>query len=205
MEYFCYISQTKIDNLLAAAEEFEVIEMSASETSTREKGVSASIGRLLGFIDTGGTYGRSDVFQKNVNLKRSYVQKLRKVLSLPSADDTKDFRWERVSADTDATVYSFTGDFIVDHVDETNFIATLRANSGYHNLFLDCSLRFFSRPPLSPNGDEFRVDSSNARFFCKPSLPLRFETIFFLLAQKPNETFGSPLFLKLAPVKNMLF
>ena len=73
MDYFCYISQNKVDQLCANFEKAETLEWSEQAGKTAEKKASGGLSSIFGILKADISYGRSDMFQRNEKLKRTTV------------------------------------------------------------------------------------------------------------------------------------
>lgn len=203
LDYFCYVSRNKVDQLYEQVNPEAAAEI--TETKTRERSVSAEAGlswgipHVFSLFRAGGTYGKKGVIQREAKLKETYMQKLKVVLSELAKDAPIPPLAEAPAADEPQSAYRhFHGSFLPDRpvadpgVDD---VITLGSSQGSRQLLLDCSLRNFSEGPL-PDGT-FMLNSANARFF-KASLPLSMTTVFLVLELGPEKVIGSPLFLKLS-------
>lgn len=206
MEYFCYISRSKVDQLFQSFGFEDTDEVTETKTSEQKVDSSASadlsFARILNLFKAGVTYGRTGTLQREKKIKTTYVMKLHQVLreinreqtilsfteSLPlSGPEPELYRW-----------YQHKGLFQVEKPVQSTAsdkIITIYTDIFSRKLFLDCSLRFFSEGN-DPDGT-FAVNSSNSRFF-DGSMPLQFETIFMVLGHKGNDFVGTPLFLLLS-------
>lgn len=194
MDYFCYISQNKVDQLLGSFEKGEQLEWSEQVGENRERQGKLGLENVLSILNADISYGRSDMFQRNEKLKRTYVQKLKTLLRhlTPSIDL---FQWREPAGYHSPIHYFLRASFKVKDLDEMNLIAILESQSGPYKLILDCSLKYFSDEPVSDN--RVRVTSTNYRFF-QAKVPVTFETVFLLLHTSEGVFYGSPLFLKLS-------
>lgn len=201
MDYFCYISRNKVDQLLATVEAHEVVEIIETGTAMRSNSKSAGIAGLVSVISADLNYGRSDTFQTNRKLKVSYAQKLKKVLRSVQPN-LQMFEWRLEPTARSAPAFFFyRGDFVVDTLDDDALIATLCAGGNNATLKLDCSLHYFSDEPV--RGNRPFITSTNYRFF-KERMPLTLESVFYLTGSTGDTFFGTPLYLKLTAVPGLL-
>jgi hypothetical protein len=200
MDYYCYISHTKVDQLIAEIGEKNPIEVSEEEIKKKDKSASGGLSQLLALFNANLSYGRSDVLQTKATLKVSYSSKLKTVLNklAPEVVELKTLSNQDMIT---GGVYLYRNDFVVKEIDSAQLMTSLEAKEAYKSLVLHCSLQFFSESPVV-NGVP-RFHSSNYAFFEK-RLPVTFETVFFLIAQKGAITFGSPLYLKLSARMNLI-
>lgn len=205
MDYFCYISRTKVDQLFQniSSEVDEWVEKQTTEHDIgAEVGADFSIGGILRLFKGGISYGRKGMVQRERKVKLQYVDKLRRVLLAIAKEQTiKPIENAVASSAFDSLYWHHQGVFrIVSKLDadgggiRSNQVVTLRTTVLSRTLDLDCSLRFFS-DGNEPDGT-FLLHSSNRGFFAG-SFSLRLETVFVLLNHNEETLFGSPLFLKL--------
>lgn len=197
MDYFCYISQGKVDQLYdsftTAAPE------SWTEVEDHSKSKGASVGTdLLPWINTRITYGRNDTLRRSVKLKETYVHKLRQVL-LRVRPHLVPFEWRSVLTSPGVTFYHHRASFRA-RVIEKSAMAELRTADRERELLLHCSMKYFSD---HPGDDSIHITSSNHAFF-EGDMPLELDTVFFVLHEEGARFLGSPLFLKLAPRPGLL-
>lgn len=184
--YLCYVSQEKVDQLESVwcREETHVHE-SIQQTSRAFHLDALHDGKLA--------YGRPDLFQRNIALRRRYAEKLRR-LATPLTRLTRSLL--HVSSDElEAGLFLwYRGDFYVKAFRKEHGMATLSSQIGTKELLLDCSLRYFSSAVSS--GGELLLHSANFAFFLE-GLHLTLETTFVLLASTDSEYRGSPIYLQL--------
>ena len=199
IEYFCYVSRNKIDQLyqqLDPQADYEVTELAEQETDRRS---DWKTGQVLALFSAGRSYGKKSVLQREAKIKRTYLEKLERVMlalaaetPIPPASDLD--RW-----DMDLSAYyHHTGEFRVEQQDfelRIDTVVELISYVGERSLLLDCSLRNFSEGPL-PDGS-FALNSANHRFF-RSGMVLTMTTVFLLLEVGQSRVVGSPLFLKLS-------
>ncbi len=200
IEYFCYVSRNKIDQLYQQLDphaDYEVTELAKQETDRKS---DWKVGQVLALFSVGRSYGKNSVLQREMKVKRTYLEKLERVMLALSEDTPIPPVTDLNRGDIDlATYYHHTGSFRVATEREfdlqTDAVVTLRSCIGERELLLDCSLRNFSEGPL-PDG-RFLLNSANERFF-RQDLALTMTTVFLLLEANQSRVVGSPLFLKLA-------
>jgi hypothetical protein len=203
LDYFCYISRNKVDQLYEQIDPEAAYEI--TETKMRERSVSAEAGlswgipHLLSLFRTGGTYGRRGVIQREAKVKETYIQKLKVVLSELARDTPIPPLTDLPGPDESKSGYRhFHGEFRLDGPvanPRVDTVVTLGSAQGARELLLDCSLRNFSEGPM-PDGT-FTLNSANARFF-QGDVTLSMTTVFIVLELRPEKVVGSPLFLKLS-------
>lgn len=204
MDYICYISRSKVDNLHAQLEpekwDDTVEQVVVEKPGGRELRAGLFAGGIMSLFQGGITYGRKNVIQRERKVKIAYVEKLREVLLGIAADhgDIPDIR-EALSANRLDSVYYFhEGLFTVrDFPAEptSSDVVTLHSSVGKRSLLLDCSLRYFSEGP-EPDGT-FLIHSGNHRFFTG-GLALPLSGVFVLLGLQDEAVVGTPLYLRLA-------
>lgn len=203
VEYFCYISRNKVDQLYEQLDPealYDISEMRSKETNISAGAqVSWNILHVISLFKFGGSYGRKGVIQREAKVKRSYASKLEDVciaiarqseirpVSSLGADDESAAGWLH-------HIGKFTVAEPIMYDTTTDKVVTLVADLGDRKLLLDCSLRNFSEGVL-PDGT-FSLNSSNARFF-SGDLPMNMKSLFFLIGSDKGRLIGSPLFLKL--------
>lgn len=200
MQYYCYISQTKVDQLLDSIGERNPTEWEEDSARKRDKKACAGLSKLLALFSADVSYGRSDVIQTKIKLKMTYASKLRTLLRQIAPDVTDVGTLSDIEG-VAGCMYLYRGEFVVTDVDSEQLMARLDAKDGNRRLVLHCSLKFFSEPPVKDAVPSFH--STNYAFF-KHRLPITFETLFIVLRQEGDIIFGSPLYLKLAPIKGVL-
>jgi hypothetical protein len=205
MDYFCYISRTKVDQLYQNLTPELVDEWTEKRMTENDVGLEGTadfnLAKLVNLFKGGITYGRKGVIQREQKVKSHYVEKLRQVLTeitkeqpIPTID-----RW--LLGDNFSSVYyhvitAFRVATPIGTDCPSERVVSLSSEIGPRKLVLDCSLRFFS-DGNQPDGT-FQVNSLNNRFFSE-GMPLTLESVFILLGQNDGEVIGSPLFLKLSP------
>jgi hypothetical protein len=209
VEYFCYLSRNKIDQLYEQLDPdagSEIIETRRSEReAAAETKVNWGIPHFLSLFQTGGSYGRKGMVQREAKVKHTYWQKLQVVLLALAAKSPippLDTLMEDGEPELAGAYCHYQGRFMLDEpVDDprVDAVVTLRSSVGNRSLLLDCSLRNFSEGPM-PDG-RFRIDSANERFF-KGEFALPMTTVLLVLAASPERVVGSPLFLKLSLPNN---
>lgn len=189
-EYFCYISRYKIDQLYSTL---------SAETAPEELS-SNGLREIREILEKNISYGRTDIIQLQGALKRSYVHKLRIVLSAYS-DEISQFEWSRKNADDKTGFFLIKAPFQVAKIDEKQLMAKLVAQKDESSLILHCSLKYFSEESVRDEKPFFH--STNYAFF-HDELSVIFEAVFYLISIKDNEFYGSPLYLKLAPISGLI-
>jgi hypothetical protein len=206
MEYFCYISRSKVDQLFQSFGFEDIDEITETKTSEQKIESSAnldlSFARIIDLFKAGVTYGRAGTLQREKKIKTTYVMKLHQVLREINKEQTiLSFTKSLPLSNPEPTLYRWyqhKGFFRVEKPIESatsDKIISIYTDVLSRKLLLDCSLRFFSEGN-APDGT-FAINSSNSRFF-DGTIPLQFETIFMVLGQKGNDFIGTPLFLLLS-------
>jgi hypothetical protein len=200
IEYFCYISRNKVDQLYERLDTealYEITELRSKETSSSaDAQVNWNILHIISLFRIGGSYGRKGVIQREAKVKRSYVAKLDDVC-MAIARESEIRPAMAVGDDTVGGWFHHTSRFRVAEPvanPTADAVITLVAGLGNRKLLLDCSLRNFSEGAL-PDGS-FSLNSANARFF-SGDLAMTMKSLFLLLDADQDRVIGSPLFLKL--------
>lgn len=203
MDYFCYVSRTKVDQLFSSIPEGKYdqwIEKESREGSSNITGEAGlSLGGVLSLFKGNATYGRKGSIQRERTIKVHYLEKLRKVLLAIADEQPIPSLGQVLKRGQFTSLYVhyqglFKAEGSLTGKTESNKVITLRSGFQGCTVLLDCSLRFFSEGN-DPDGT-FSVHSGNARFFMG-QVDLTFETIFIALSLKGTVVHGSPLFLKL--------
>ena len=200
MEYFAYISHSKIDQLYESAAPEAVDEWTERETRERNIDAKASAGLSLAGIAKlfGGEvgYGSGWGVERERKISIKYTQRLGAVLTAIAAERGEiPSLNECVRIDTYPLYIHHFGEFhVVEPVFDTSShqVVTIRSDGDGVSLLLDCSLRYFS---AANDAGELLLHSGNYGFF-KHGFPLTLETVFVLLHRDGSEVFGSPLYLK---------
>lgn len=197
--YFCYISRSKIDQLMAALAPQVGQEWKQTESIERNAGATVEGGLSLAHVLTvfkgGATYGRKGVLQREQQVKLTYVDKLRTVL-VAIAEQGPIPPFDPGAEPASGGYFVHRGRFRVaepiarEARPAVGDVVTLRSG----DLLLDCSLRFFSEGPEADGS--FLLHSGNTRFF-RGQIDLDMVTVFLLLGRQDGQVVGTPLFLQL--------
>jgi hypothetical protein len=185
VEYFCYISRDKLDQLFTLHPDVQVQQECIPE--------------IRAVIDSVAGYGRSDILQRNAEKKREYVRQLKETLRR-CAGQIQPFVGMQ-STELATGLYWYRGEFFVDDLDTEQLMARLVSHTDQGKLILYCSLGNFSDEPVR-NGSPF-LHSTNYAFF-RDKLKIMFECAFYLLSASEGTFTGSPLFLKLASASGVV-
>ena len=202
MEYFCYISRSKVDQLFHQLAPTDVDEWTEQHSTEQTLGadveVDWNLARIISLFKGGITYGRKGIVQREQKLKLHYVEKLRRVLLAIAEKRPIPSLAEALRLDDFSSLYyHHLGHFRVAQPlreADSSVVLTLQTSLEGTVLLLDCSLRFFSEGN-EPDG-KFIIHSSNSRFFLG-EIPLQMETVFLLLHREKGKLTGTPLCLKL--------
>ena len=202
MDYFAYVSHTKVDQLYEAAAPGESDTLVERETRQRSVEATASAGLSLAGIaklfsgEIG--YGSGIGVERERTISVGYVEKLRIVLTAVAADLGEIPSLEAcLQTSAFAPYVHHVGEFrVVEPLDGSDDpppdrVATLQCAVEDRSLLLDCSLRFFS---AADDHGVLRLHSGNFAFFVH-GMPLRLETVFVFLGETENEVRGTPLYL----------
>ena len=202
MDYICYISRNKVDQLHALLEPNRISDVTEQITreNTRDTGFGGglSIAKISDLFKAGITYGRKDVLQIERKVKVAYTEKLRDVLLAIAADHGDVPELSAVPAGGDSGVYYYySGSFRVkpftQPVDDGS-IATITSKGAGFSLTLDCSLRYFSE---YSGGHLFH--SGNDMFF-RGVISLHLSGVLILLDRQGTKIYASPLYLELSNI-----
>ena len=198
LDYFCYVSRNKVDQLyeqINSEAAFEITESKTRETSANaEAKLSWGIPHILSLFRIGGTYGRKEIIQREAKLKETYIGKLEMVLAALAKEAPIPPLAGVPTDDEPTSAYRhFHGSFRLDRPvadPRVDTVITLCSEAGTQEVLLDCSLRNFRESPM-PDGT-FMLNSANARFF-STDLALSMTTVFIVLELRPGRVIGSPL------------
>ena len=203
MEYFCYISRSKVDQLFQNISPRTADEWKEQQVTEQDIGVNAeaclSVASILNLFKGGITYGRKGTIQREKQVKIHYVEKLQQVLLAIAHDrPIPDLSASIASNKLDTVYYHHIGEFkivkpLVGEV-KSDAVITIQTKVSSVKLLLDCSLRFFSEGN-EPDG-RFLLHSGNSSFF-QQTIPLQLETVFILLGLSGKKLIGTPLYLKI--------
>lgn len=204
MDYFCYISRSKIDQLYGSLDPEGTDEWTEQQSTEQNFDSSLksdlTLGGIFSLFSGGIGYGRKGVVQRERKVKIEYVEKLRRVLVAVARDAPIPALGNAVmSKRFDSLYFHHAGTFAVKDAvsdDDPEPVATIQSNIGETRLSLDCSLRYFSEGN-EPDG-RFILHSGNSRFFAG-KISLQMDCVFLLLHRDSAEIVGTPLYLKLAP------
>jgi hypothetical protein len=188
LQYYCYISHSKIDQLLSNLQP-NGNQNFASSQSDPSHGEYEPQGSLI-------PYGRPDMFHRDAIRMRQRALRLHTLLEL-AAQSTREFMWEY---DGSHILYRYSGKFSVMEIDRENLIAKLVTEHGGCSLVLHCSLSNFSHTTILNGKASFQ--STNYGFFVEKN-PVHFEALFLLSSATKPHYYGSPICLKL-PIKSGL-
>lgn len=213
MDYFCYISRTKVDQLYQNISPEDSDEWTEHKTTEHDLGANIgadfSIAKIVNLFKGGITYGRKGVIQRERKIKVHYTQKLRRVLLTIAKEAPIPSLLESLPVAVPSSLfYYYEGPFRIDTPIKNNYdiltstsnnvrsdtLVTVCANILKYKLLLDCSLRNFSEGN-QPDGT-FAIHSTNSRFF-SGEIDLHLATVFIMLGQRESSIMGTPLFLKL--------
>ena len=204
MDYICYISRAKVDQLHEQLNPQIVLEQTERVTRERKRSSSVDAGlNVAGIVNLfkgGITYGRSEVLQQDQKIKLAYTEKLRDVLLAIAADhgEIPDVEEAFAVSQIDKLYYYYSGSFHVDplrNAPQIEDVLTISSRIGAHQLELDCSIRYFSES--DKDGSRFLIHSGNQAFF-SGRVRLNFSTVFILLGVNGYRVVGTPLYLQLA-------
>lgn len=211
MKFFCYISDSKINNLYSQLGEGMVDELQVTREINSEAGLETSEKTsLLSLLGVEVNFGAAGRLQYAQSKKIKLAQKLKKVLEiLENGNELLSIK--RILTETKgANYFYYTGLFYFDEspsfkIDMQGYvdgIAILSSDldENYHRLSgyqlkLACSSSYFS--DTRANG-RYQLNSGNYHFFHYSS-KIKFETVFVKneVNLETKTIYGSPLFLAL--------
>ena len=209
VDYFAYISHSKIDQLYESAAPEAVDEWTERETRQRSVDAKASAGLSLAGIanlfsgEVG--YGSGVGVERERTMSVKYVEKLAVVLTTIAAErgEIPSLK-ECALTDTYPLYIHHLGEFrVTEPVLDTSSdrVVTVRSDADGCSLLLDCSLRYFS---AANDAGELMLHSGNYGFFSH-GRPLMLETVFVLLHRDGSEVFGTPLYLKVESAQGLSY
>lgn len=181
-EYYCYISRTKVDEMLAQSLGATGADFSSDPDPE---------------LPTDIPYGRSDLYHLNAREKRITARRLQKLLPLLRSDIST-FNWGEALASQG--LHHVAHEFIVSDIDDQHLVASLSAKKNECALVLYCSLANFSHVNMSNGRPSFQ--STNFEFFVR-RVPVMLDSVFVLTSQHGCMFHGSPIYLKLAASKGL--
>ena len=218
MKYFCYISESKVNNLYSQLNEGMVDELQVTREVNSDAGLEtsekASLLSLLGVEVNFGVEGRLQYAQSK---KIKLAQKLKKILEILE-NENEVFNIKNILKETNgANYFYYTGLFYFDEsplfqIDRHGYvdgiaILSSNLNENFRRLFgyqlkLACSSSNFSDTRL--NG-KYQINSGNYHFF-QNSGKIIFETVFIKneINLETKTIYGSPLFLALESKENRI-
>lgn len=210
MDYFCYISRSKVDQLYSslvpeAADEWTE-QQSTEQRLDSNIGADLNVAKIVSLFKGEVSYGRKGVIQQERKIKLQYTEKLRRVLLATANKSPIPALTQALRTGRFGSVYYYhQGNFSVGQpleksTSDADTVVTIQTKVDGTTLLLDCSLRFFSEG--NEPGGRFVLHSSNSRFFAG-KISLQMDTVFLLLHRQPEEVVGTPLYLKLAYTKGI--
>jgi TIR domain len=195
VDYYCYISRSKVDQLLAASAEFRVDKV--SQLDRAEQAVDSVCADIDDLTRSDISYGRPDLLQRGAEEKREYALRLRELLR-QVGPTVRQFRWE---PDTEAhSLYRLSESFRVSEIQDEHLMASIVARRGDQSLVLHCSLSNFSHTTVYQGKPRFQ--STNYGFFTS-GIPVLFDSVFLLLSSDRHAFYGSPIYLKLPMMQGL--
>lgn len=190
--YYCYISQSKVTQLLSIYEKHELQEVSEKREAKKEKSGEIGFSKILEILSLKMTYGRSDMYHRELKMRETITSKLFRLLELikfnvNDLDETKEV--------VESNFYYTNLEFKVDSIDYEHNIVNIESSINEKILKMQCSLNFFSSN--SDFSKPLEINSSNYAFL-KLGYAIRFDTVFVCITKRDNEIIGTPLFLSLA-------
>lgn len=198
MEYFCYISESKVNSLLQQIDDHVIDSVNEETLIEKTKSANPSLGEILRLFSIGISFGKKDRVVISKAKSEALVQKLRRVISfLALKHNLTDLHGALTTLNRlDDLFYSFTGKFNVVKYDEN--YAHLQSNiTESISLLLICSLKYFS--DVGVRDGNYTPHSGNYMFFSGRINPT-FKTVVVIQDYRERQIIGSPLFLALEPI-----
>ena len=209
LKYYCYISQSKVDDLYMQTASGNVEEKETQKKIDLAASAETAKDRLsiLSLFGTDLSYGANGAIQFNKKEKVQYARKLNKVLSvLEKEKQLQQLDLKSSHLPSNSLFYYITSKF---HVSDRSsvtedggyFDGIVQIESGDISddgikLSLACSIKYFS--DTRSNG-KYMIHSGNYYFF-KGNAEIEFDTVFvytYFDADKKT-IYGSPLFLAIS-------
>ena len=202
MEYFCYISQNKVDQLIEQIDDYTADTVTEEKITEKHRSVNPGLKNIFLLLNLGIVFGKKDRISVSKVKKETIVQKLKRVIYYISSNqiipDLKDCVENKKSFTS--IYYTYFGTFKVStHNNSFAYLESLMSDSWY--LKLACSMKYFSDMGVDSDGN-YSPHSGNIMFFDGTISPV-FRTIFILQDVKENVLFGTPLFLSLQPIDSL--
>jgi hypothetical protein len=193
--YYCYISEAKVDQILAQAQ--DDIRESIEETATKFRQAKGNLSSIINNIfEAGVEYGRPKT------LRFSEVRSKVLITKLYAAMHALERKWGNIPSLTEKMekpdgvlpgIYLYFGEFRVSKYDE-EFAYLESILTPRITLKLSCSLRYFS--DVWDENRNFIPHSGNVMFFSGEFSP-SFQSILYVLQVKNGLVLATPLFLGL--------
>jgi pimeloyl-ACP methyl ester carboxylesterase len=188
--YLCYISLTKMDQLLgrAAHSGFESCDAHISSKADQ-------VPELMQWLDrmerAGASFGRPDRHEPRGLLRTKYAAQLRHLMS-SMRSSIRSFSPNENSLVVNGW-YWYRTLFKLARISEKNGMATLVSSDPCRPLLLDCSIEHFS-DDLGKKPREYGFSPTFSFFERRTSLTM--SAVFILLSETETELIGSPLLLE---------
>lgn len=209
LKYYCYISQSKVDNLYMQTASGNVEEKETQKKIDLDLSAETAKDRLsiLSLLGTDLSYGVNGVIQFNKKEKDQYARKLNKVLHVLEKEkqlQQLDLKSSRLPSNS--LFYYITAKFHVSdkssvtedgpYVDGIVQIESGNISDDGIKLSLACSIKYFSD---TRSDGKYMIHSGNYHFF-KKNAEIEFDTVFvFTYFDADKKTiYGSPLFLAIS-------
>lgn len=196
MYYYCYISESKVDQILSQYYKGipERTTRSQSESETEEGDISAS---LFKFVDSAVKFGRDSETILSREIRESRVSKLVSAMRFLEKDirnlntvNSNGFPLDKLGAG----VYSYRGLYKVQSLDNTYAYLTAPLSLTC-SIKAVCSLQYFS--DMGKDKDRFMPHSGNIQFF-KGEFDLEFISLLYVIKNLNNTLHATPVFLALS-------
>ena len=202
LDYFCYISEFKVDQFGQQIDEYVVESMSEEKVVENNGSLSASIGKILELFSLGITFGRKGRVSTAKVKKESIVQKLKRVLIYLSNNhdiaDLMELDNRPILPDTMFATYE--GEFFVSGRDD-DYAYIESTEHEIYRIKLTCSLKYFSDLGLGREG-KYIPHSGNSGFFSGAVRP-RFKTLIVIQNISNGDISGTPLYLAMKPMHDL--
>lgn len=195
MYYYCYISETKVDQIIS--QHFNGVPEKRTLSSNKHEKMGGSISAsLLKLVDFGTQFGRDKTVIHSTEVRETKVSKLISALqildkSIKSLNDLIETNCNITSIGRGAYLYS--GAFKVINLDNNYAYLESLLPIGY-KIQAVCSLQYFSE--IGKDKDRFIPHSGNAMFF-EGKFDLDFISLLYVIKNINHILYTTPLFLAL--------
>jgi hypothetical protein len=195
MYYYCYISETKVDQVVSQYYK-GMPEKTTTSFNNSEKAEGSISASLLKLVDFGTKFGRDNAVVHSTEIRETRVSKLLSALQIlgkriKDLNELIDSGCNMSSIPTG--MYLYSGTFIVASYDN-NYAYLESVLTPEHKVQAVCSLQYFSE--TGKDKERFVPHSGNAMFF-KGEFDLHFTSLLYVIKNINCILHATPLFLAL--------